>query len=102
MFGNHAACATPTRACAASTLRCAAETSGRRVSTVAGTPAGIAGKAVAHFSGFISKLEAGSPVSTASACSSSARRRSSVSASDSVEAISVSTRATSSSAMSPA
>ena len=40
MAGNHAACATPTRAWAANTDAWAAETSGRRASTVAGTPAG--------------------------------------------------------------
>jgi len=101
-LGNHAALATPTRVCAASSEFCAAETSGRRTSTVLGTPAGIVGSAVLHAPGATVKLEATSPTSTASACSSSARRRSSASASDSVAATSVLARATSSSATSPA
>ncbi|MCY1213142.1 hypothetical protein D9M72_249050 [compost metagenome] len=102
MFGNHAVCATPTRACAAMTALCAADTSGRRVSTVDGTPGGITGSAVPQSSGRMPKLEAESPTSTASACSTWARWRSSASASDSVDDTSVCTRATSSSAMSPA
>jgi len=101
-LGNHAAFATPTRVCAASSEFCAADTSGLRLSTVLGTPAGITGSAVFHSATPSVKLDDTSPISTASACSSSARRRSSASASDSVAATSVRARATSSSATSPA
>ena len=69
---------------------------------VPGTPAGISGSALFHSVTGIEKLDATSPTSTASAFSSSARRRSSARASDSVAATSVRARATSSSATSPA
>ncbi|MDT4857378.1 hypothetical protein FQZ97_918010 [compost metagenome] len=101
-LGNHAAWATPTRACAASSEACAAATSGRRASTVPGTPAGMTGRERAPLMAASAKPEAGSPTSTASACSSSARLRLSANTSASVAASSVWMRITSSSATSPA
>src|SRR5260221_10289279 len=57
-LGNQAAFATPTRVCAATSEFCAAEMSGRRVSTVLGTPAGTAGRTVFHLSAGMTKVEA--------------------------------------------
>ena len=70
--GNHAPCATPTRACAASTAAWAADTSGLRARTVLGTPGGITGSAASTAAGGSEKPVATSPTSTANACRSCA------------------------------
>src|ERR1035437_6009540 len=57
-LGNQAALATPTRAWAARILLWAAAISGLRVSTVLGTPAGMAGKVVDHSADGALEIEA--------------------------------------------
>ena len=73
--GKYAATATPIRALAAAMRRSAAAISGRRSRMWDGTPTGTAGGAVVagRGAGGREKPAGGSPVSTAMACSSSAR-----------------------------
>ncbi len=100
--GNQARRATPARASAACIASWAEATSGRRASTVLGTPAGTPGSAPFQSAGASANCVGNSPSSTASACSCSARSRSSASACEFVAATSACTRARSSSATSPA
>src|SRR5215510_4157443 len=71
--GYQAATATPIWAFAEATWRSAAATSGRRSSNSDGRPAGTKGGVCVSGSAAIEKVDAGTPINTAIACSSCAR-----------------------------
>ncbi|MNS73077.1 hypothetical protein D3C72_1065060 [compost metagenome] len=100
--GKNAAFATPIRALAAAICRSAAAMSGRRSSSSDGRPAGTATGAVSKGRAASVNCAGGTPVSTASACSWLARRRSMPARSARAVPSSASARAGSRSVVSPA
>ncbi|MNY50018.1 hypothetical protein D3C86_1854900 [compost metagenome] len=102
MRGKNAALATPMRALAAAIWRSAAAMSGRRSSSSDGNPAGIAIGAASNGRAGSENAAGGTPVSTASACSWLARRRSMPARSARAVPSSASARAGSRSVVSPA